>query len=141
MAKLMYDELKDLMCGELNNIAKKGSLTKESLETAHKLASALTDIETYEAMKNKGFSEGSYRGGYRSYDNYGGSYMGGSYDGRRGRDGDNDGRYSERGGYRSYDGYSGHDGSMVDHLEDMLRTAKSEQEREQIRRWMREMNG
>lgn len=140
MAKLMFDELKEMLCNELNNVAKKGGLNKDSLETTHKLASSLNDLVTANAMLEgdfDGYSGMSYRNDIRrGYDNGNYSYNRG-YDGRRGRDGDNDGRYNER---NYYDGYSSHDMSTMDRLENMLRMAKTEQEREQIKRWMREAN-
>ena len=102
---------------------------------------------SYDGGTYDSYNQGSYRG-RRSYDGSynrgsyeGGSYEGGSYDGRRGRDADNDGRYSENSN-RSYRGYSRHTSKerMIEKLEMMLSEASTEREREAIKRCMEQLD-
>lgn len=145
-------ELEDM----IEPIVKKGDISPTELDNVYKAAKTMYYIETIGAMKEYGNSENSYAGGSsyrggsyrydgRSYDgmSYRGSYDG-SYDGRRGMDGDGDGRYSERRGrdsrgrYTSRDGYSRAD-EMMSKLERMLDEAGSETERQTIRECMRKL--
>lgn len=162
-----FEELKDLLCHELDALTKKGEVTRESLDHFYKLLSAIKNIDTVTAMHESGYSNDGYsqrimpRYSYNSYDggmsNRGsyddgmsnrGSYNSyGSYDGRAGRDADSDGRYSEdysRNSYNrgSYDGYSRHTEKerMVEKLESMMREASSEKERMAIKRCIEQMN-
>jgi hypothetical protein len=96
-------ETKEKLTKELTDLIKKRDITVGDLDVIYKSVKTIYYLTTIEA-----------RGDYSqdSMENYRGSYRG-SYDGRAGRDGDSDGRYSE-GNYRSmkaYDnyGYSGHD--------------------------------
>ncbi len=160
--KVLYD-IQDMLEDELKKIAKKEEISTNDLDNIYKMVDIVKDVTTVEAMKSGGYSQessrrsydGSYgRGG--SYNSYEGSYGRGSYDGsydgsygRRGRDGDGDGRYSEEGSYRnsrgSYEGsyrggYSGHDKEqMVEHLQEMMRNARNEEEKESYRRAIEQM--
>lgn len=156
--KVLYD-IQDMLEDELKKIAKKEEISTNDLDNIYKMVDIVKDVTTVKAMEEGGYSqessrrsyEGSYdRGG--SYNSYEGSYGRGSYDGsygRRGRDGDSDGRYSEEGSYRnsrgSYDGsyrggYSGHDKEqMIEHLTEMMRNARGEEERESYRKVIDQM--
>ena len=123
-------------------------MTSADLDNVYKMIDIIKDITTIEAMQRaeqEGYSRDySYNYYNDSYDNYSNA--------RRGRDGDSDGRYSEANSYRrgrdamgrytsrddgsSYrDGYSGHTKEqMVEKLEHMMREARDEQERENYRR-------
>lgn len=150
--KVLYD-IQDMLEDELKKIAKKDEITTGDLDNIYKMVDIVKDVTTVKAMEEGGYSqessrrsyEGSYgRGG--SYNSYDGSYRGsyeGSY-GRRGRDGDSDGRYSEEGSYRnsrgSYDGYSGHNKEqMIEHLTEMMRNARNEEERDAYRKVIDQM--
>lgn len=128
----MMDDLKEVLEDELKKIAKKGEINPQELDGAYKAIDIIKDIATIKAMEKEYPEEGqSYRGSYdmsndysnrgnSSYNSYnrGGSYgpiwnqeqgmnsmRGGSYNsyaGRRGRDGDGDGQYSEDGSYDNY---------------------------------------
>lgn len=134
--------IKDLIEDELKTIAKKEELSETDLDNVYKMVDICKDISTIEAMKESRYSRDysedypmSYDGSYRSY------ARGGSYESsyaRRGRDGDGDGRYSERGGSYRDGGYSGHDNTK-EKLEQMMRKAGSEQERESIRRVLEQL--
>lgn len=112
------EELKDMLCDELDKIASKGELTAGTLDTVQKLTHSLKSIDTIMAMEDYGdsYDDMSYeRGGNR------GSRERGSYrNGRR----DSMGRYTSR-GYargRSRRMYSGDDmekiTEMMDEVED-----------------------
>ena len=95
-------EAKEKLTRELTEMVQKRDITVSDLDVIYKAVKTIYYLSTIEAMSE--YSQDSYRGGYNSYE---GRY---SRDGRAGRDGDSDGRYSE--GYSrrmgSY-GYSGHD--------------------------------
>lgn len=78
----MYEELKDMLCEELEEITKKGELTVGTLDTVDKLTHAIKSLSTIIAM-----------------DEYGDNYSR-----RRSYDGEMDGMRSER--RRMYDGRS-----------------------------------
>ena len=100
----LYD-LKDILCDQVEEVVKKGSdISPSEVEMMYKVIDIIKDIVTIEAMENA--DDYSY-----DYMNEAGSSRRYSRDGRRGRDGDSDGRYSER-SYRrmmSRDNYSRHD--------------------------------
>jgi len=52
MSKRMYEDLKEILCHELNEITRKGDIDKESLDDVYKLSSALTMVESM--MKKEG---------------------------------------------------------------------------------------
>ena len=155
MGKRMYEDLCEMLESELNTITKKGELTKESLELIDKLTHAIKSVTTIKAMEeaDKWGGENSYRGYSRGYANnsYGAnsynSYDGGmsnaysrdysrdnSYDGRRGRDGDGDGRYSERGYSRANEKEH-----MMMKLEKMMDDTINPQERQTIQKVMQQL--
>lgn len=86
------EDLKEMLCDELDKIASKGELTAGSLDTVDKLSHSLKSVLTIMAMEGYGdsyddwsYEEGSYeRGGNR----------GGGRSNRRGRD--SMGRYTSR---------------------------------------------
>lgn len=135
MSKRMYEDLKEILCHELNEITRKGDIDKESLDDVYKLSSAITMVESlmkknqqggmmesetsnhmpmwsYEGVSNASYNMSNERGVTdgrdmgRSRDYSRDSY--GSYESyRRGRGAD--GRYVSRDG--SYDSYDSYDGS------------------------------
>ena len=134
-------DLCDMLDDEVRNIVKKGDISPAELESMYKAVDIIKDIKTIDAMENADYSYdysrdsygygGSHRGSYDSYDS--------SYDGRRGRDGDSDGRYSERRGrdhmgrYTSRDGHSNRGYSNADDKEQMLqKIAQMKQQIEQM---------
>lgn len=102
-------ELKEMLCEELEMIAKKGSVSHTDLENVYKLTESIKNIMKIDEMDHDGASSRSY-GRYRSYDGDGRSYNDRSYDGNwraQGSYGDDDmsgrSRHYVRGHY-SYDG-------------------------------------
>ena len=86
------EELRKMLCAELEKITKKGELSAGRLDVVDKLTHSIKSIDTIMAMEDAGYSN---EGGY-------------SYARRRdsmGRYSRNDGSYGYRGG--SYDGYDG----------------------------------
>ena len=155
-------ELKEMLEDDVKKITKKGDVSPEELSNVYKAVDIIKDIETIKAMREHGDysqeggsygsynsynQEGSYRRPYYSYDGNsmdGGSSMGNSMAGnsmnsyaRRGRDGDGDGRYSERGSY----GYSRHTDKeqMIQKLEQMMKTAQTEEQKKAIMRCIDEL--
>ena len=81
------EELKELLCDELDKIAREGELTAGSLDTIDKLTHSIKSIETIMAMRGESYAYGgdSYRGG---------SYARGRYNRRSYQNRDARGRYS-----------------------------------------------
>ena len=148
------EELKEMLCKELEEIANKGELTAGSLETVHKLTDSIKNIdkiEMYEEYSEDDYSEdGEWMGEGKIY---GTSYEGGSSYARggrgRGRNAKRDsmGRYSSRenrgssyarGGRGGRGGYSRDDAKdyMMEQLEEMMEQAEKPQEKEALRRCM-----
>lgn len=134
----VYDQIKDMLCDELEQIAKKKELTTNSLEVLYKGVDIIKDLATIRAMEQEypeegysrdgGYSQGYYeRIPYYMYDN-GSSYA-------RGRNAKRDsmGRYSSDG--RSYD-YSrdGYSGDTKEELQRLMNNAQNDREREAIRK-------
>jgi hypothetical protein len=155
--KVLYD-IQDMLEDELKAMSKKEEISSTDLDNIYKMVDVVKDITTVEAMKkaeqegysrdyardySRGYSE-DYANAYGSYRN---SYEN-SYDGRRGRDGDSDGRYSEDSSYRRGrdsmgrytrdGGYSRHDGA-IEHMEEMMRNARNDEEREAYRKAIEQM--
>ena len=120
MGKRMYEDLKEILCHELNEITRRGDIDKESLDDVYKLSSAITMVES---LMKKGQQGGmteetsnhmpmwSYEGNSNeSYmSNRGMSNERGTTDGRdMGRSrayGANSNDYSRDGSYDSYESY------------------------------------
>lgn len=85
------EDLKEMLCDELDKIASKGELTAGSLDTVQKLTHSLKSIETIMAMEGYGdsYDDMSYDGSYER-----GGNRGGGRSNRRGRD--SMGRYTSR---------------------------------------------
>lgn len=116
-----YDKLHDLVDCEIDKISSKPELNDMLLANLYKLVDVKKDLFEIEEMEMGGDNQSgnSYR--------YGGSYRSG---GNRG--------YSRRGSNMSYrydNGYSmDNDNSSYAHLEEAMKHASSEQEREAIRK-------
>lgn len=126
----VYEDIKDMLCDELEGIAKKKELTSSNLDVIDKAVDVIKDIETITAMQESGYSNGYSGYPYYMYDD-GMSNEGGSYARGRGRGANRDsrGRYS-REGYMN-DGYSR---DTKEELRMMMDRAKDEREREALRK-------
>lgn len=126
----MY-ELKDKLCKELDEIARKGELGAGDLEIIHKLTDTIKNLDKIEMLED---SDGYSQTGDWEMEGRGSYNRGSSY---RGRKRDSMGRYSREGrGGRG--GYSRHDAkeAMMEQMEMLMDQAGSEREREAIRRCM-----
>lgn len=137
------EDLTEMLEDDVKKVIKKGDISPDELSNVYKAVDIIKDVETIKAMRGQGYSQaGSYNSYNRgSYDNsYDGSYDG-SY-GRRGRDGDGDGRYSEQNSMRYSGGnYSRHDErtQMIQKLETMMQNAQTEEQRRAIKKCIDEM--
>ena len=97
------EELRDMLCDELDNIAEQGEITTGSLEIIDKLTHSIKSIDTIMAMEESGYSN---ERGYSRYSGYDDGYSRrGSYARGRGRNARRDsmGRYSNRNDGRMMD--------------------------------------
>jgi hypothetical protein len=127
------EELRDMLCEELEKITKKGELSAGSLDVVDKLTHSIKSIDTIIAMEESGYSKESNRGGHGGYSrNYmyedGGSYARGGRGGRGGRTGANQ--------YGSYD-----DGSemIVRELRDLMNDAPNEHIKMELKKTIQKM--
>lgn len=123
-------ELKEKLCDELDEIARKGELGAGDLEIIHKLTDTIKNLDKIEMLEDGGYSQaGDWEADMRGTYGRGSSY--------RGRKRDSMGRYS-RDGRGGRGGYSRHDAkeAMMEQMEMLMEQAGSEREREAIRRCM-----
>lgn len=127
------EELRKMLCAELDKLTKKGELSAGSLDVIDKLTHSIKSIDTIMAMEDAGYSN---EGGY-------------SYARSRGRNAKRDsmGRYSRDGGFYngSYDGsyergYSRHDAKeeLAMELKDLKRDADPETA-QMISHWIKQL--
>lgn len=115
---VMYERLKDMLCAELEKIVNKGEITPTNLEYIDRLTHSVKSIDAILAMDDSGYSNRDY------------SYA---------RNRDSRGRYSREESYDSRGGYSGRN-EMYSRLSNMADEARSDQEREMIRGWMKQLD-
>lgn len=118
------EELKEMLCRELEEITKKGELSAGSLDAVDKLTHSIKSIETIMAM-NDYSQEGSNRGSYRR------SYARDGYAGEEGYS-----RYANRGSYRR--GYSRNE-DLKNELREMQKSIQDPESQRMISEWMREL--
>ncbi len=127
--KSLYD-LKDKLCAELDEIARKPEMGAGDLELAHKLTDTIKNIDKICMLEGED-------GGYSSA-NQGKHYVRGHYS----RDGGMDGYSSRRGRSRgSRGGYSRDDGreEMIEHVR-MAIDAAPDEYKEDIKGFLRELD-
>lgn len=94
-------QIREMLCRELDGLAKLGDITPGTLETVHKITDTMKNIDKIMMLEEGGYSgdDMSSRGSYAGGGSYRGSYAGGSYD---------DGSYSgySRSGQSMRGGYS-----------------------------------
>lgn len=130
-------ELREMLCKEIDKIAKKGELSAGSLETVHKLTDTVKNIDKIMMLEgeDEGYSErgrrrdsmgrysrdGGMMGGWEARGGYGGGH---SYD-------EGGSSYAMGGVYRRSGGYSRDDGKdkMLHELGEMMEGADGEQRR------------
>ncbi len=146
MSMKAMEDLRDKLCVELDEIARKPDMGAGDLEIAHKLTDTIKNIDKIQCLEEDGgySQDGDWemegRGTYgrgMSYANRGKHYVRGHYS-RDGRGSMGSNNYStrrdSRGRYSRDDGRS----EMMEYLE-MAMDSASEQDREDIRRFMNKM--
>ena len=127
----MHD-LKEKLCDELEEIARKGELGAGDLEIVHKLTDTIKNLDKIEMLEDGGYSQAGYRDGGSSYArgssyaNRGKHYVRGHYS----RDGYSMEGRGNRGGYSRHDAKE----AMMEQMEMLMEQAGNEREREAIRR-------
>ncbi len=125
---------------EKSETARSGELKGGELEAIHKLTDTIKNIDKICTLEEEGgYSEAVDGGDYgrgSSYANRGKHYVRGHYSRDGGRDGMGgySSRRDNRGRYSRDDGRS----EMMEHLEMAMETA-NDQDRENIKRWMRQL--
>ena len=130
----MY-ELKEKLCRELEEVARKPEMGAGDLELIHKLTDTIKNIDKIDALEDDGYS----RGGDWEMEGRGRYNRGSSY-ARRKRD--SMGRYSREWRDGRMDGrYSRDDAKehMIGQMEQMMNGTQNEREREIIRRAMEQL--
>ena len=132
-----YYEIREMLCKELKEYARKRELSESSLDVIVKLLKGIKNSYEIEMLEEyDDYDEESYEGG-------------GSYARGRGRNAKRDrmGRYSrdgEGGGYGRDNGMMYSRDNGMDHfkntIREMMNYAKNDQEREAYRRVMRELD-
>lgn len=100
MSKRMYEDLKEILCHELNEITRKGDIDREGLDDVYKLSSAITMVESLMKKQKQQGEESEYSNEY-SNEGMSNAYrrsMRNSYDGMSNTDGSSN-NYANRGGY------------------------------------------
>lgn len=134
------DKLKNKLWDELEKIDRKEELNPGDLELAHKLTDTIKNIDKICMLEDgEEYSEatdGDDYGRGSSYANRGKHYVRGHYsrDGGMGDSGYSSRRGGRRGGYSREGGRS----EMMEHLEMAMDTA-TDQDRETIKRFMRQL--
>lgn len=126
MSMQAMDELREMLCKELDEISRKGELGAGDLDIVHKLTDTIKNIDKIEMLGDDGYSrDGAWEADMRG--TYG---RGNSYASRRGTHYVR-GHYSHRG----TDGYSRTDSieAFRDRAREMMRNASGE-EREVLQR-------
>lgn len=136
-------KLKEMLCRELDEFARRDSIESYDLDTIHKLTDTIKNLDKIEMLEDGGYSQargGGNRGGMRTYARDG---DGGNSYGYEDSFGDNDGysmarrRRDDRGRYSRDDGRD----DMVNRLEEMMNRAGSDRDRDDIRRMIERMKG
>lgn len=119
---------------EKSETARSGELKGGELEAIHRLTDTIKNIDKICMLEEEGYSEDDYGRG-SSYANRGKHYVRGHYSRDGGMDrGGYSSRRDNRGRYSRDDGRS----EMMEHLEMAMETA-NEQDRDNIKRWMRQL--
>ena len=135
------NELKEMLCNELDEYARKGDLTANSLDVIDKLAHAIKNLN--KIIQSSEEESGGYSGWYMPYRGY--AYADGDMGGSSNRGGnsmrggssyrrDSMGRYAREGGYSYHDG-------MEDIIEDLrgMTGTMPEEKRRKVERMISEL--
>lgn len=140
------EELREMLCKELDDVTKKGELSAGSLDIVDKLTHSIKSIDTIMAMEDAGYSNDGYsnargRGANARRDSmgrYSRNYMydgGGSYDSNS-YEGDSYGGYSTR--RRGYSRDEAMD-ELKEHLHQMKNMVQDEQSKRMVDKWLKQV--
>ena len=129
MSKQAMYELRDMLCKELDEIARKGELKTGDLEIVHKLTDTIKNIDKIEALEDDGYSGRYSRGGDWEADMRGTYGRGSSYARR--------GTHYVRGHYSRTDSTE----HLRDQLCDMMREVDDDRVKEALRRTISALEG
>ena len=148
------EELKEMLCEELDKITKKGELSAGSLDVVDKLTHSIKSIDTIMAMA-EAEGEGGYSGArgrgsnvrrdsMGRYSRRGGSYEDGNMGGGSNDGGSYGGSYRGGGSYardRSRRGYSRAEEmeELKEQLYQMEEMAQDEKSRQMVQKWIRQV--
>lgn len=135
------EELKEMLCEELDKITKKGELSAGSLDVVDKLTHSIKSIDTIMAMEDAGYSnESGYsyargRGSNARRDSmgrYSRNMMDSSYERGSNRGGRSNNSYAR--------GYSRDDAmeDLVDQLREMEMTMQDEESKRMVQKWIKQ---
>lgn len=139
MSMKAMEDLRETLCSELDEIARKGEMSAGDLEAVHKLTDTIKNIDKIIMLEEGGYSQAvdtddriAYGGG-NSYANRGRHWVRGHYS----RDGGDvyDGRRDNRGRYSRADGKE----HMMEQLHEMMEDAPTERQRAAIKRCMEQL--
>ena len=119
--KAMY-ELRNMLCDELDELARKGELGAGDLEIAHKLTDTIKNLDKIEMMEGDGYSERYSRGGDWEADMRGTYGKGSSYARR--------GTHYVRGHYSRADGME----HLREQINNMMRETDDNRVKDALRR-------
>lgn len=119
------EELREMLCEELDKITKKGELSAGSLDVVDKLTHSIKSIDTIIAMEDSGYSSDYMRGN---------SYAKRDSMGRYSND-----NYSMRGGRSRNYSYDDEMNNLREQLEDMEHMAKDDESKRMIKQWMKQL--
>lgn len=133
MGMKALEEIRYMLCDELEDIAKKGELSNSGMEYLHKVVDTLKNIDKIEMLEGSGYShDGDWEAEMRGNYGRGSSYM---------RDGDHDGYSGARhrnamGQYSRRRGYSRDEAKdeLIEKLEDKIDETSDGKMREAINR-------
>lgn len=131
------EELKEMLCEELDKITKKGERSAGSLDVIDKLTHSIKSIETIMAMSDYSGDNYSYARGRGSNANRDsrGRYSSDDYSMARG------GNYSRNNSYARGRMYSGDDMSdLKEHLEELEDMVSDSRAKKMIKQWKRELD-
>lgn len=128
------EELREMLCEELDKITKKGELSAGSLDVVDKLTHSIKSIDTIIAMEDAGYSSDDYSNRGNSYARGRGSNARRDSMGRYSSD-----NYSMRGGRNRNYSYDDEMNNLRDQLEDMEHMAKDEESKRMIKQWMKQL--
>ena len=134
MSMKAMEELRETLCAELDEIARKGEMSAGDLEAVHKLTDTIKNIDKIIMHEENGYSQAGGRNirGYgdgNSYANRGEHWVRGHYS----RDGEMSGARRGR-----YSRESGKD-HMMEQLREMMEDATTERQRSAIHRCMEQL--